>query len=419
MNTMIKYIGLFFIYICITTPSYAQNSIAFVSNRESGDISIIGTSKSEVIDTINVGSKPRGMVINPVCTRLYVTLQDSDELVVINTETKEIIARIQVGNEPFAVEVHPSGNPVYVSNWQDEYITVIDANYNKVSTNLEAGKDQQIVKFNPSGEEACVSHRGSRDSISVIGMNQTNNFKEIPIGNGDSDPRDLVFHPSGKSILVASRGNDQVYVMDAVTKSSKKAIEVGDEPVNIVLTRDGSKAYVTNNGDDTVSVIDLASDYKIVATIPVGNRPNGLEITPDSKFVFVANKNDTVSVIETSSNRVIKTINVGKEPWDIAICQSSPLVSMNDEKRIMQIYGSVYSKSGGKNKTLAESKNLILDCDGKIQHFKTFPDGQYKISNNTGIKECKIKVKINEVSTSWPPVDVIFSSKPRRYDIVY
>ena len=415
-------------YACITicllciyssNSSYAQDTIAFVSNRGSGDISIIDTSKFEVIDTINVGSKPRGMAINPSCSRLYVTLQDSDEVVVIHTKTYDIASRIQVGNEPFAVDVHPSGNPIFVSNWQDGYISVINANNMVSRQGMEIGGDQQIAKFNPAGTEACATHRGNRDSISVIDLNKSDNIQEIPLGDNHNEPRDLVFHPSGKTILVALRGSDQISVRDAANKSEVRSIEVGREPVNLVVTRDGSKAYVSNNVDGTVSVINIASDYENVATVTVGERPNGLEITPDSKHVLVANKNDTLSVIDTNSNQVIKTINVGKEPWDVAMCQSSLAIGNDDSKRIMQIYGSVYSEVNGKKESPIGRKTLILDCGGKVQNFKTSTDGKYKIINRSGIKECQIKVQLNEVTTSWPPSEVIFSSKPRRYDLVY
>ena len=78
-------------------------------------------------------------------------------------------------------------------------------------------------------------------------------------------------------------------------------------------------AYVTNAWDDTVSVIDTISNT-VVDTINVGDYPYGLAITPNNNLVYVVNtSDDTVNVIDTSSNTVVNTIAVGDGPLGIAI----------------------------------------------------------------------------------------------------
>ncbi|MEE9175022.1 MAG: hypothetical protein V3U19_02495, partial [Thermodesulfobacteriota bacterium] len=62
--------------------------------------------------------------------------------------------------------------------------------------------------------------------------------------------------------------------------------------------------------------------------------------------------------------------------------------------------------------------SLELDCDGIIHRVMSNSKGYYKLLNSTGIRECKLRVKINNVWTSEPPLDVIFSSKPRQYNLV-
>ncbi|MGG0811205.1 beta-propeller fold lactonase family protein [Paenibacillus alvei] len=83
-------------------------------------------------------------------------------------------------------------------------------------------------------------------------------------------------------------------------------------------------SYVTNSGvqtdpGNTVSVIDTLTDT-VIATIQVGNAPIGVAITPDGQQVYVANQLDnTVSVIDTSHNKVIATLRVGIRPLVVAI----------------------------------------------------------------------------------------------------
>ena len=70
-----------------------------------------------------------------------------------------------------------------------------------------------------------------------------------------------------------------------------------------------SFSYISNINDDTVSVIDTATNT-VVATVNVGVTPQRLAVTPDGTTVYVANSGDNpgeVSVIATTTNTVTGT----------------------------------------------------------------------------------------------------------------
>ncbi|MBA3956681.1 MAG: hypothetical protein H0X58_08475, partial [Acidimicrobiia bacterium] len=80
-----------------------------------------------------------------------------------------------------------------------------------------------------------------------------------------------------------------------------------------------NRAYVANSSSDDVSVIDTATDT-VVATVDVGDGPVGVAITPDGARAYVANFNsDDVSVIDTATNTVVATVDVGDGPQGVAI----------------------------------------------------------------------------------------------------
>lgn len=59
---------------------------------------------------------------------------------------------------------------------------------------------------------------------------------------------------------------------------------------------------------------------KVIKTIPVDTEPRGCAMTPDGERLFVANHTaGTVSIINTSNRRRIGTVNVGGNPFAIAI----------------------------------------------------------------------------------------------------
>ncbi len=63
-------------------------------------------------------------------------------------------------------------------------------------------------------------------------------------------------------------------------------------------------AYITNSFDNNVSVIDTATDT-VIASVDVGIYPEGVAVNPAGTKVYVTNHNtNNISVIDTSNNTV-------------------------------------------------------------------------------------------------------------------
>ena len=79
------------------------------------------------------------------------------------------------------------------------------------------------------------------------------------------------------------------------------------------------KAYVGLFKDNAVAVLDTSSN-RMLRTIPVPLGPHGLAITPDGRKVYVSSDGaSTVSVIDTTTDRVVGSIEVGPTPHGLAI----------------------------------------------------------------------------------------------------
>lgn len=115
-------------------------------------------------------------------------------------------------------------------------------------------------------------------------------------------------------------------------------------PVEGSFSPDGKYLYVTNyamygpgfnkEGHDTCSPasgydksflyrIDR-SNYQIDAVYQVGSVPKVVEVTPDNKYVLVSNWcSYTVSVISTETQKLVKTLKIGRYPRGIAVSSDS------------------------------------------------------------------------------------------------
>lgn len=178
---------------------------------------------------------------------------------------------------------------------------------------------------------ANIATDGDGKNVSVIDMNSFTVIDSIDLGN------------VAATFVAASPGMPFVYVTNAIpstvsvieysvnsegTLENKvvDTIQVGPEPLGIVVSPDSSTIYVANAAGNTVSVI-RASDNTVTDTIDVGMTPFGIAISPDGNTLYVANSGfnvmattGTVSVISTSDNTVTDTIQITTgTPFSVAV----------------------------------------------------------------------------------------------------
>jgi YVTN family beta-propeller protein len=81
----------------------------------------------------------------------------------------------------------------------------------------------------------------------------------------------------------------------------------------------GPKAYVGLFKDNAVAVLDTATN-RVLRTIAVPTGPHGLVITPDGRKVYVSSDGaSTVSVIDAGTDQIVTSIEVGPTPHGLTI----------------------------------------------------------------------------------------------------
>jgi len=78
-------------------------------------------------------------------------------------------------------------------------------------------------------------------------------------------------------------------------------------PSYIDISRDGRFVYVSNSISNEVTVIETTTN-KVIKTIQVGEMPAGIVATPDNRYVFVADYPKGIQVIDTKKLEIIKTL---------------------------------------------------------------------------------------------------------------
>jgi gliding motility-associated-like protein len=119
------------------------------------------------------------------------------------------------------------------------------------------------------------------------------------------------------------------------------AINKGNAPVTATITGTlvPPSAYVANVGDNTVSVINTATQ-KVTATIQVGNSPIGVSVSPDGSRVYVAVVGATaggVAVINTATNTVITTVPITYYPNNVLVSPDGTKVYVTNGHNLLNV----------------------------------------------------------------------------------
>ena len=154
-----------------------------------------------------------------------------------------------------------------------------------------------------------------------------------------SYPGGLALSSDGKSAYALLNQNNTLTKINLTETppTQGKQIRVGNAPHSIVIDSSGTTAYVSNEGGraatendfqinsagteivadpvvgaaitGTVSVVDLAS-MTVTSTISTGLHPTGMAFY--GQLLLVTNTySDSISVIDTASNKVVRTIDLG------------------------------------------------------------------------------------------------------------
>jgi YVTN family beta-propeller protein len=123
--------------------------------------------------------------------------------------------------------------------------------------------------------------------------------------------------------ITGTEENFTLKINDVYQNTTSNNRDSGNETLNnSELSKrigEGTYAYITNEYENTVSVINTTTDI-IAATVNVGSNPVEIAVSPDGAKVYVANYyGSTVYVIETASNTVTATVDVGDNPNGIAV----------------------------------------------------------------------------------------------------
>lgn len=332
----------------------------YVVCQASDELRVVDVESGKVAAVVPLGRAPRGITLSPDGTQIYVTNSTDDTVSVVDAAMLKVTRSLPTGFEPAGIVTDRTGETLYVANRLSSDISVIDVKTGQEMKRLLAGRGASYLARSPDGKFIYGTHiypnpgtfrTPPNSEITVIDTGRQTVVERKPLRNVAG-----VFHVAlsadGKLGVVAQLrpknliplahvehgwvfGNSLTLFGEDIGGTVQVPLDELDRyyslPWGVVITPDKSKMFVTTAASESVTVIDIArllnfvhsqresfvndlsaSPNYVVVRIPVGHNPRGVLLSKDGTRLYVANRlDDNISVIDTQSNRVVSTIDLG------------------------------------------------------------------------------------------------------------
>ncbi|MHC4427245.1 MAG: hypothetical protein ACYS0D_01390 [Planctomycetota bacterium] len=309
----------------------------YVSCRRQQEVVELEAASLKVLRRFALRGDPTGLAVSAGGRRLYVGLHSLDQVVVLDLESGAELKRLATGNGPQTLRLAPGTGRVYVTNLLSNpvppdqpcrnEITVIDDATARVVERIilvNANIGRQIA-FTSDGALAVAAVSRPRNLIPMAqvarGWVVTNGFVvfppdgavppvQLPVdlpNRAYSDPYAVAASPDNRKFYLTAAGSDAVLAVDLA-----RVQQVAAEALAGAIPRPGDH-------------LGLSRRY-ITARIPVGANPHALAVSPEGGLLYVANRlDDSISVIDTSTDRVVRTLVIGHPPPSDRLLQGERL----------------------------------------------------------------------------------------------
>jgi PQQ-dependent catabolism-associated beta-propeller protein len=315
--TAILACALLVVHLAAARPLSAAELRVFVTNEKSNNVTVIRAADGEVLGTVPVGERPRGITVSADGRRVYVANSNSNNVSVIDSKTMKAIEVFPAGTDPEGIAIDRKGI-LYAVNENDSAVTIIDTATKKILKSLKIGLEPETAVLSPDQRWVAVSNESSNEIHFILTADQSIAGKVTVPAN----PRGMHFTPDSRRLYVASELAHTLSLVDVETQKLIQSVPTGGErPVDIALCSSTGRLFVSHGRSEDVRIFDAAT-LKLLATIAVGPRAWWVALTPDGRFLYVTvGRANEVVVIDTQSNAVVKRIAAGGLPWGVAIAQ--------------------------------------------------------------------------------------------------
>jgi YVTN family beta-propeller protein len=195
-----------------------DDTVAFVTNRETGTVSVIDVRKFEEVKKIGAGLKPVSLAYSALSKAVYIAYEGDGAIAVIGGAKHDVLARLESEPGLRSIRISPDGRYGFALNPSKNTVQVIDLSSNRVIHSVVAGEGADQITF--SSQFAYVRSAGSEfvSMIRLADLGKEASVTRFPAGQkAPAEARTssladaIVPAPEDGAVLVANPADKMIY----------------------------------------------------------------------------------------------------------------------------------------------------------------------------------------------------------------
>jgi len=343
------------------------SAMVYVTEEDSDSVSVINMATGEVVESIKVGKRPRGIGTSPIRTkkRIYVANYESNSISIIDASTNRVENHVPIrfGKGPTgitSVKVYGNSELIFVTTYDSGTVSIINGTTFQEMERIVVGHGPVYITGEPEVETLFGSKFLSYEQINML-RSFRDNFVNVYVANENSNsvsilrinirtfkceevnnievewrPVSLYVDYPRAMVYVASYGSSNmsaINIIEVVKGNINGAVtEIHNIGMNVrdIISDPGlDRLYILKEDTGEIEILRLTTeDFErfssiippVMGRIKVGNLPHSMILDEKTGKIYVVNSgSDTISVIDRISRRQEFEIKVGKRPYGIAI----------------------------------------------------------------------------------------------------
>jgi YVTN family beta-propeller protein len=292
-----------------TTQSNSQPTNVWIAESSSNDVVPVNYLNGTLDNRISVGLDPDALILDPTGLQLYVVNKGSDNISVVSLYSGRAYRTINVGSQPSAVTINPLSNvaEMFVLDQGSQQITPIKLLGLKVQHPISAGPQPTDLAVDDTSNVLYVTDAGD-NSVLPIDLSGTQPVLDQPIPVGNDPTGIYISHNNPVYAYVINSGSNSLSVIDLAKKTVVNTVNLSGSPTGLSVSDSLSTAFVTLGSLNEIALISTGTD-SVSEYLHIGDDPVSIISDINGEHGFILNAgNNTGQYVDLFTGNVLSSV---------------------------------------------------------------------------------------------------------------
>ena len=269
---------------------------AYVSDRSSGNVTILDIAGRKKLAEVALRGKPQGVTLSADGNSLYVAEHGAGTVAILDTDTKSVASRFEVGRWPTTMALAEKAKQLFVCNQDRHTVSVIDLASGKTIREVAVTREPSFAAVTPDERWVVVTnmlaHGTGNDpklaaEVSIVDAANLTVAKTVKLPLGSTGVYGACLSPDGKFAYVVhglgrfnlpitqlERGWVNTFALSIIdiARGTRLATVLLDDltqgaadPYAVVCAQDGSQLWISHAGVHSISNVKIGLIHDLLA----------------------------------------------------------------------------------------------------------------------------------------------------------